>query len=430
MLIGVTTVVFCETVEEEIDIARVWAGHPVGFALLTHGERQFVAYYDADRRMTVAVRTLGEKKWQSAVLPERVAWDSHNYVTLCVDDDEYIHLAGNMHVVLLVYFRTTRPLDIQTFERVSQMLSEREKRCTYPQFLRGPKNELIFTYRDGRSGSGDQIYNVYDHNTRSWRRLLDQPLTSGQGKMNAYLCGPRRGPDGYLHLCWVWRDTSGCEFNHDLSYARSKDFIRWETSTGKPLALPITIDTAEIVDPVPVRGGLINGNAKLGFDSKHRPVISYHKYDGDGNTQIYNARLEDGTWRIYQVTDWDYRWAFSGGGAIVFEVRVGSVGPHGEGKLAQSWSHKQYGSGIWLLDEETMQIVGELEKKPSFPKDISGVESHFEGMQVRWRGDSGSSGEAGVRYVLRWETLPANRDRPREGPLPEPSMLRVYELRR
>jgi hypothetical protein len=50
-------------------------------------------------------------------------------------------------------------------------------------------------------------------------------------------------------------------------------------------------------------------------------------------------------------------------------------------------------------------------------------------MQVKWSGDLGSSGEPGARYVLRWETLGPNRDRPREGSLSPPTMLRVYKLR-
>jgi hypothetical protein len=49
-------------------------------------------------------------------------------------------------------------------------------------------------------------------------------------------------------------------------------------------------------------------------------------------------------------------------------------------------------------------------------------------MQVHVRNDSGTSGEPGVRYVLRWETLGPNRDRPREKPWPEPSMLQVHRV--
>jgi hypothetical protein len=312
-------------VAQTLDLAPAWSGHPVGFCLLTHGDRQFAAYYDAQRRMTVASRSLDSETWTYSVLPTNIGWDSHNYITMTVDDDGFIHLCGNMHCVPLIYFRTTEPLDSATFERVPAMTGKREKKCTYPRFFRGPANELIFTYRDGSSGNGDQLYNVYDHRSKTWRRLIDTPLTSGEGRMNAYHHGPILGPDELYHMCWVWRDHGGCETNHDLSYARSKDLVHWTDSSGKPMKLPMTLGTCEVIDPVPARGGMINGNARIGFDNQRRVVVSYHKFDKEGKTQAYNARLENGKWRIYQVTDWDYRWYFQGGGSIDFEVRVGNV---------------------------------------------------------------------------------------------------------
>jgi hypothetical protein len=35
-------------------VDRVWSGHPVGFAFLTERGHQFIACYDAERRITVA----------------------------------------------------------------------------------------------------------------------------------------------------------------------------------------------------------------------------------------------------------------------------------------------------------------------------------------------------------------------------------------
>lgn len=415
---------------ESLNISPVWAGHPVGFSLLTHPPYQYVAFYDDQRRMTVASRILDESEWHFTHLPESVGWDSHNSVTMTIDDDGYIHLSGNMHCVPLIYFRTSQPHDIDSFQRISPMVGEKENRCTYPHFFRGPDNELIFTYRDGSSGNGDQIYNVYDHKSKTWRRLLDRPLTSGRGKRNAYLHGPKRGPDGYFHLCWVWRETPDCATNNNPSYARSRDLVNWENSDGKKLELPISRETGEIIDPIPVGGGVINGNVVLGFDSKKRLVISYHKYDENGYNQVYNARKEDGEWKIYQTSKWEYRWEFKGGGAIPFEIRVSPVKAHSEGRLSQPYIHKKYGSGIWLLDEETFEILGEIPKTPAYPSDLGSVESQFPGIQVRWGGDLGKSDEPGVRYALRWETLGANRDRPREGSPPPPNMLRLYKFGR
>ena len=49
-------------------------------------------------------------------------------------------------------------------------------------------------------------------------------------------------------------------------------------------------------------------------------------------------------------------------------------------------------------------------------------------MKIQRARDMGHSKEEAVRYLLQWETLGPNRDRPRKPPLPEPSMLRLYKL--
>lgn len=435
MLNGGARSIAAET-EQVIEIAPVWSGHPVGFALLTHGERQYVAFYDANRRMTVGGRTLDAPSFQLVRLPETIGWDSHNYITMTVDDEGLLHLSGNMHCVPLVYFRTRKPHDITTFERVPAMVGRDEDRCTYPKFLRGAAGELIFTYRQGGSGNGDQIFNVYDPPTRTWRRLLDRPLFSGLGKMNAYFVGPAQDAQGVFHVCWVWRDTPDCATNHDLSYARSRDLVHWETSDGKPLRLPITIENGEIVDPVPPGGGMINGNTKIGFDAKGRPVLSYHKHDENGHTQVYNARREDGGWRIQRASDWDYRWAFSGGGSIDFEIRVSPVRAEADGTLSQNVSHAKYGSVTWKLDADTLKRVADPgqepvqaragAKKAAVKPATNNKAPSAPGMISRTASDSGHSSEKGVRYVLRWQTLGPNRDRPREGEPPPPSTLRLY----
>jgi len=415
-------------VAEVINVARVWAGHPVNFSLLTGPQKQYVAYYDEERRMTVAVRDLDSACWQKVILPESVKWDSHNLIAMSMDDNGDIHLSGNMHCVPLIYFKTSEPGDITTFERMSGMVGERESRVTYPSFRRGPNKEFIFTYRDGSSGNGDEIYNVYDHETETWSRLIDKPLFYGQGKMNAYPRAPHIGPDGYYHISWVWRDRSGCELNHDLSYARSKDLVNWETSAGKPLDLPITIETGEIVDPIPVRQGLMRHN--LGFDSQKRVVMTYYRFDEEGNTQAYAARVEDGKWVIRQITDWDYRWYFQGGGSIKTEIRVGGVRSIGGGKLQMTYQHIKYGYKWLTLDEETFEVLAEEDVKRSAADDVVyEPRGDYDELRVMVSGDAGRSPERDTYYVMRWETLGPNRDRPRKGEIPPPDMLQVYKMR-
>lgn len=227
--------------EEEIPVEPVWSGHPVGFCLLTHPPHQWVAYYGAKRRMSVAQRELNSRKWTITKLPSSLGWDSHNSVTMALDREGFLHLSGNMHVAPLVYFRSETPMDAASLKRVTSMVGDREGRVTYPVVLSDHEGRLIFRYRDGSSGSGDDLYNVYDEKSGEWRRLLDQPLTSGLGRMNAYCSVPEPGPDDRFHVVWVWRDTPDCATNHDISYARSEDLVHWTDSAGQPLALPITL---------------------------------------------------------------------------------------------------------------------------------------------------------------------------------------------
>jgi hypothetical protein len=426
---------FRPVVAEKSVIDTVWSGHPVGFCILTRGEHQFVAYYDAERRMTVAGRRLGDAEWTYNRLPSKVGWDSHNYITMVLDKTGRLHVSGNMHCDRLVYFRSEEPLDVASIKPVHRMTGDRESGVTYPQFVRDGDARLLFIYRYGSSGNGQRLVNVYDAEKQTWRRLLDTPLLDGRGhSMNAYPAGGlrRRGPDGRFHLVWVWRDTPDCRTCHDISYARSKDLVRWQNAAGKPVKLPITPDAKSvIVDPIPTRTGLINISYGLGFDQQKRPIVHYHNYDDEGKSQIYLARWEEGRWVKRQVSDWDYRWDFGGGGCIEVDLHAGAVRPLGKKHLVQSWWHKKHGNGTWKLDAETLKIVGAWQPRRYWkPPEVRKVRSAFKRlpMQVHWQSGPGCATPKG-RYFLRWETLGVNRDQPRSGSLPEPGPLELYLVR-
>jgi hypothetical protein len=429
-----------ETISATICIDSVWAGHPVGFCLLTSGNRQYIAYYNSERRMVVGQRDLDEDRVRLHVMPATyretargtstvLGWDSHNSVTMGIDKDGFIHLSGNMHVNPLTYFRSTVPFDITTLKQEWEMVGSEEDRCTYPHFMLTREGELLFHYRDGASGSGNEIYNIYNTSAKKWTRLLDTPLTDGQGLMNAYQTQPVLREDNWYHVFWVWRDTPDCSTNHDLSYMKSPDLKTWFDPFGNPVKLPATIDQKSlIVDPIPVKGGIINLAARLCLDESMRPVFVYHKYDQDGNLQLYTAKTSGNEWVYKRITDWDYRWEFSGGGSIVFEVLLGEFRNRGGGFYEVGYSHVKYGAGTILLDRD-LDPAGRVIKPDPFTSRLK-AEGGFPGLGIRTAGDLGDSGEEGVRYVLKWETLPANRDRARPEPWPSPSGLFLYKLKK
>ena len=416
---------------ERSDIGQVPSWFPVGFSLLTHGDRQYVAFYNVSHQMTVATRKLGETQWQTHELPTKVGWDSHNYVTMAIDSAGDLHLSGNMHCVPLIYFRTEKAGDITTLKQLP-MTGQLEKRCTYPNFFRDANGRLLFQYRDGGSGNGSQLYNVYDVATRTWSRLLQTPLFDGQGQRNAYALGPVAGPDKLFHLVWVWRETPDCATNHDLSYARSRDLIHWETADGKPVSLPINLQTPGlIVDSVPVGGGIINGCQKLVFDANHRPMIAYHKNDADGNMQLYVTRFESGQWKRQALTQWNKPVEFSGGGTMPFiGVSLTPPQPFGDNGWTLRFRHKDYGSGLIGFRNDTLQPVKATPAlhRPDYPAGALRAEVEFDEIGIQQAGDLGQSGDAKVKYLLVWETLPPCRDRQRTPPLPKPSTLRLLKL--
>lgn len=417
-------------IDRSLDVARVSADFPVGFCLLTNGERHYVAYYDHERRMTVASRTLDSDAWQSQMLPSKVGWDSHNYLTMAVDDDGQLHVSGNMHCVPLIYFRTDKPGDITTLAK-RVMTGELENRVTYPRFLTGPQGELIFTYRDGGSGNGRRFYHRYDSEAGTWTRLLERPLLDGEGSRNAYPLGPVQGPDGRYHMVWVWRDTPDCATNHHLSYARSKDLVHWESAFGEPVDLPMKLaGNAVWIDPIPSGGGIINGCEKLFFDSADRPVITYHKADADGSMQVYAARPEGGRWACHVLTDWNTRVEFGGRGSMGFiGIRISGLTRAEPGILTMTYHHRDYGSGRLVVDEGALQPLDkQITVTAAYPAELNRIQSDFEGMQIQRAEDLGDSGNPRIRYVLQWETLGRNNDRPRKPPLPKPSMLRLITL--
>ncbi len=184
-----------------------------------------------------------------------------------------------------------------------------------------------------------------------------------------------------------------------------------------------------MIDDVPPHGGVINNNVQIGFDAHEaadRQLPEVRR--GRQHPQVYSARLEDGAWKSYQTTDWDYRWDFSGGGTIPFEIHFGPVHAERDGTLSQSFSHVKYGSGIWKLDPATLKPIATTKPAAAHPPELDKVTSDFPGMQVKWQGDAGHDPKPAEHYEMRWETLGINRDHPREKPWPDATMLRVYEF--
>ena len=412
------------------------ARFPVNMSICTSGNTQWVAYYNPKHQMTIAQRALPDGAWRYCVLDEQVKWDSHNAITMIRDSKGVLHISGNMHASPLVFFETDESGDISTLRRVKSLTGADEVHVTYPKFIRLKDGRILFHYRTGSSGSGEEIYNVLGEDGR-WSRYLDKPLTAGRDAagttMNAYMLDPQTDPAGNYHLVWVWRNKYDCSTNHDLSHAWSPDLKTWYSQSGKEVALPISVDNKDlIVDNAPVKGGMLNGGQKLGFDAQGRPMISYYKYSEDGNSNFYLARWENGAWKKVQITNTGWRWDFSGGGTIQTQMNVGVPvqEPTGEITVVCSRYYPELGAKasreMWL-DGTTLEFIKEASVRSAaarWPSWVGRLQTETDAkINVHRAEDLGDGG-----YILRWEAMDSNRDSMRTvGPLCDSTRLMVVK---
>lgn len=302
-----------------VRVGEGWARNQVNAVIfrrnsvVSRGDTQYVAFYDAEARVVLAKRRLGTTHWEvRRTKYTGDASDAHRSISIGVDAEGFLHVVWNQHDSPLQYCRGLRPGSLELSAQMP-MLGEEERRVTYPEFYKVPRGRLLFLYRDGASGGGNLILNEYEPQLKLWGRLQTR-LIDGEGERNAYWQAfvDERGT---IHLSWVWRETPDVASNHDLCYAKSPDGGRtWLKSTGEPYRLPITAANAEYVRRIPQGSELIN-QTSMTADARGRPyIVTYWRPAGTRVPQ-YQLVYQDGRgWRTIQVTRRTTAFSLSGGG--------------------------------------------------------------------------------------------------------------------
>ncbi|MYM71185.1 neuraminidase [Duganella sp. FT134W] len=272
-------------------------------SLVTQGDTQYVAYYDAQRYLVLGKRALGATQWTV----RRSAWqgnaaDAHNAISIMVDGAGYLHVSWDHHNNALRYARGVTPGSLELGPKQA-MVGVDEAEVSYPEFYRLPNGNLLFFYRLGGSGRGDLIINRYDVATQRWTRLHTNLIT-GEGKRNAYWQAflDHRGT---LHVSWVWRESPDVASNHDMAYARSRDGgVTWERSDGTPYQLPISAASAEYALHIPQNSELIN-QTSMAADQDGHPYIASYWRDAGSSVPQYHVIFNTGT--AWQARSLDFR---------------------------------------------------------------------------------------------------------------------------
>ena len=288
-------------------------------SIVSHGENQYISFYDKDGYVTVGKRSRKNNDWEI----QRTQYkghveDAHNVISMMIDGDGFIHLSFDHHGHPLKYCKSTSP-ETLTFGELEFMLSDDENNVTYPEFYRLANGNLIFVYRSGSSGRGNLVLNLYDLASKKWKRIQNI-LIDGEDKRNAYW-QLTVDNEGVIHLSWVWRETWLVETNHDLCYAKSKDGgLTWEKTTGEKYTLPINKDNAEYACIIPQNSELINQTG-MSTDEHGNPYIATYWRDQNSMVPQYRLVYHDGsTWHSQQVSERTTPFSLSGGGTKMIPI--------------------------------------------------------------------------------------------------------------
>ncbi len=264
--------------------------------------------------------------------------DSHNSIAIgiCAKDGT-IHLVYDLHAYAKAllpdrYFNyrcsKKNMLDVPDEEFVlenfndhqltmnSRIAASRFEKHTYPLFLETDDGKLVYVFRDGGSGSGNDNMLQYDGTTWSDSFLMfnNGKQTSNADKYSIY--GTMRYMEGKFcygfHVRFLKRDTQYAYYNEGMHYAESVNPFttanHWTDAFGNshqfPLQMPDEVEFGP--EPVEYYGSYISGSpyyAKTASGAMHiitqvrksqtdKTTTTLHYYKANGDKEFTIAQTQ------------------------------------------------------------------------------------------------------------------------------------------
>lgn len=284
-------------------VAKAWSKNSINAiifrknSLVTYKKHQYIAFYDEEGQVVLGKRRLGSENWSLITTSySGNVKDAHNVISIMVDGTGYLHVSWDHHNNPLNYCRSTKPESLKLGPKMA-MTGSQESRVAYPEFYKLANGNLLFTYRNGESGKGNLIVNLYDCKQQKWTTLHDN-LINGEGQRNAYI-QTTVDKEGVIHLSWVWRSSADVSTNHNMCYARSRDGGHtWEKSNSERYTLPITAGNAEVAARIPPNSELINQTSMTTDDIGNPVIATYWKESAQDVPQYHLIYLQNDSWNV------------------------------------------------------------------------------------------------------------------------------------
>lgn len=262
----------------------------------------FICYIDGNLDVNIAHK-LPNDTWESPVtIATGNADDAHNYCSLGIDTLGYVHASYDQHSSGLNYKRSVTPYDVQIMmTAAATMPVPANAEISYPQFVRAGRNleTLLFLYRNGASGNGDECLNRYDEITLQWVSVAC-PMIKGKDLANPsspYLAPPRVDSLGNLRILYTNR-VSYYNFGlFTLTYDASINAFLGQA--GESLTLPLTLNSP---GSVVLASSEKVSNSGLNIDALTASVV--YLRETSGKYEVFAAKYNTctNTWTHRQLT--------------------------------------------------------------------------------------------------------------------------------
>ncbi|WP_342561128.1 BNR-4 repeat-containing protein [Paenibacillus sp. FSL R7-0345] len=233
----------------------------------------------------------------------------HNQPSMARDGSGRFHVFASMHSNTWRYYRsdTVGGIPQNHSDELPQGMT-----VTYPVLTTAPNGDLYLLVRADKDPAGKREAVLFRWNNADsvWTQVK---IIAAHLNRSVYPDDLVFDSNGDLHILFEWAYFAASPLRHQLSYLKySPATNEFTKADGTPVATPVSLTTADIVQPMApgeayVQSGSDPGgpgvqSAKMTVDSANRPVIAY-RYREEGSTSfaVKLATYEASGWNLQTV---------------------------------------------------------------------------------------------------------------------------------